>query len=268
MELSRKFSQGTILTLLFCLFMQSVGVSPASPQSPELVGVYEWIMYLDGPFKGTTTITEENTSETITTSFGTYSDVLIVTFTDIKLEHSSKGYITISDSKSYYDNEGEHTIRMEMTMSFNVTGYLQTTSTVVNHYGDYQVVLSNDTYYEETYTRREYEGGSLEDTVAVREVQTLEGIESKTTDAGTFNCTRIKEMDYEDGWFDGYSLNWVSDDGKLVRQEQYDESYSLSAELTLISLSSTSGDDSTTAGFEFLIVALSISLILIRRRMG
>jgi hypothetical protein len=80
---------------------------------------------------------------------------------------------------------------------------------------------------------RYYEDGSLQESVECRDLVELEAAESKTTEAGTFECARLRTTYYENSIYAGYSLAWVEEDGTLILNQVYDENGAKSVELIL-----------------------------------
>ncbi|MHA2371000.1 MAG: hypothetical protein ACXADX_19465, partial [Candidatus Hodarchaeales archaeon] len=221
-------------TLFFSMFLQILVINVFPANASEEVGKYEIKMYLDGPFTGKTTITRESSSESISTYFGTYSDVMVTSYSKIKLEHSSKGYVEVKNWKSY-SNEDEGVIKSESSWSFHLEGYESATFVMKFEYGEFRVIRNTETAYEESYTQRYYEDGTLEEVVSCRDNAALENENEKvSTDAGTFTCHRIKTTYFEDNDYSGYSITWITeDDAKLIQQESYDENNDLTMTMKL-----------------------------------
>jgi hypothetical protein len=106
---------------------------------------------------------------------------------------------------------------------------------MIYEYGDYQVLTDTESVYEESYGQRYYEDGYPIDTVLCRDVMELETVESKVTKAGTFECARIRTTYFENEYYYGYSLTWITEEGTFVQLLSYDENGSISMEMSLVS---------------------------------
>ena len=223
-----------ILILLTLLIVYSLNIIPTSGAIKEFRGQYNITAYLDGPFSGTTTISQESSDSSLTTFFGTFVIKNIIHYSNVKLSHSSKGYVSISAWNSYIDDAG-NIVKSESTWALHISGYQEVTVQMTYEYGNYQILSNTETIYEESYSQRYYEDGVLQESVECRDRMEVETEEKKTTKAGTFDCIRIKTTYYENEINAGYSLIWITEEGTLIQNQVYDEHGSISMELSLIS---------------------------------
>lgn len=241
------------LILFTLIIVYSLNVIPISDATKEFLGQYNITIYIDGPFLGTTTISELSSESSLTTFFGTFDIKTIIHYSDVRISHSSKGYVSISAWNSYIDNGG-NLIKSESTWALHISGYQEVTIQMTYEYGNYQILTDTETEYIESYTQRYYEDGSLQETVECRDVMRVETVESKTTEAGTFDCTCIKTIYYENEIDTGYSLIWITEDGTIIQNQAYDEHGSILMEMILIS-------DSEPSRFPFEVIFLVIFVI-------
>jgi len=221
-----------ILCTLIVIF--SLNAIQISGTPKEFIGQYNITAYIDGPFSGEATISRDSTASSITTFFGTFSLKHVTHYSDVRLSHTSQGYVSVSNWNSYID-DGGNLVKSESTWSFHVSGYQETTTTMAFEYGNYIVLENSESIYEESYTQRYYEDGSFQESVECRDILQLETVESKTTDAGTFECARIRTRYYENDFLGGYSLTWVTEEGTLIHTQSYDEYGSILMDISLIS---------------------------------
>ncbi|TFF86733.1 MAG: hypothetical protein EU551_00635 [Promethearchaeota archaeon] len=250
----KKIRYFLLVSLLFLIFLSPVISTNA--QSDEYLGNSEYTFYLDGAFTGEAERTLAYTTQSITTYFGTFENVSIVTRTDLKVTHSSKGYFEIKDSKSYYD-EDFNLIMSQSTWNLRVSGYVQTSWVSKYEYGNYQVLQDTNTTYEETYDLRYYEDGSYQESTFCRDLTIFELIENISVPAGTFECLRTKTTFYEDYSYEGYGRSWIDAEGWTIQQKTWDVSNDLWAEIKLISKTPSE----QIPGFNFSIVFLLIAVM-------
>ncbi len=231
-------NQRFVILLILILFVNifSVLFTPVNAESNEFIGYYEYTMYFDGySFKGTAELRFAETTESISTYFGNYYSVSVQTRTNLKLQHSTQGYIQITDYKAYIDQT--HYLRMtENKWKVRVSGYYEEDFTIKYEYGNYVTLQDTPSVFEETYTVRFYEDGYFQDSTACRDYMEYETTESVKVEAGSYSCIRFKTSFYEDGAYAGYVRLWYnSEDGRLIKQEQYDDSNNIIWYITLLS---------------------------------
>lgn len=242
-----------VFFLYILILVYSLNVIPILGATNELIGQYEITAYIDGPFSGTTAISQTSSDTSLTTSFGTFSIEYVTHYSDFRMSHSSQGYVSVSNWNYYIANGGD-LVKSESTWSLHISGYQEDTVTMTYEYGNYQTLSDTESIYEESYTQRYYEDGSLQESVECRDVMELETVESKITRAGTFECARIKTAYYENELYVGYSLIWITEDGTLVENQAYDENGSISMKMSLIS-------ESEPAPFPFEVLLLVVPVI-------
>ena len=232
---AQKFFRILILVVFLSIF-SFLFITPVTSANSEFLGQYQYTMYVVGyGFTGKTGRTLSETTQSISTYFGTYPDVTIISHSDYKLS-SSGGSIKISNYKAYYDQDF-NLRKSESTWDVDISGYYPETDTFTYEYGNYVVLQNTPTVYEETYTQRYYLNGYYEDSTACRDYMTLDGTEFFTVVAGTFNCTRFKTMHYEDSSYVGYGMAWFAESGTLIKQVEWDENGYLLMTVTLVSTS-------------------------------
>jgi hypothetical protein len=220
-----------VLSGFFVLF-----IPQADAQEPEDVGTYEYSMYIpdiSGPFVGECTRHITETEENITTSYGSYIIDTISSQSDLRLEHEDRGYYIIEDSASYHDSNS-FLRYSEQTFVLRVSGYVETSYTASYEYGSYMVIVNNETDYAEMYLQRYYENGMLQEETYCADWTKLHDHVNITIDLGTFECYVFKTTFYEGTSDPGYGYAWVDTEGRVIKQEQYDEYDELLASIVLV----------------------------------
>jgi hypothetical protein len=211
-------------------------VPSVDAQTVERLGTYQFAIYLsdiEGPFIGAGIMEVTETTENITTHYGTFSNVIKHTQSDLKLVHETHGYLEILDSISYYDSNA-FLRRSEQGYLFNVTGYDRSYWSSKFEYGRYSVVQDTETVYEERYEQRFYVSGIFVEEVECIDLTMLENPYNVTVPAGTFECETLRTYHYESGEILGYTYSWIDNEGSLIQQDQYDENNTLTGSIVLL----------------------------------
>ena len=234
---SKSKSQKIFSILILILFLNNfffLFITHVKAEGDEYLGQYEYKMYISGyTFTGTTERTLSETNLSLSTYFGTFQIVTIGSRSDFKLS-TSGGYIEIINDKSYFDSSN-NLRKSQSTWTIELSGYYPETWVAGYEYGDYFVLQDTPTTYEEMYTMRYYENGYFQESTSCRDLLTVDGTETIPVPAGSFACTRLKTMFYENSAYVGYAMDWVDDTGAVIKVLQYDEEGALMVEISLIS---------------------------------
>jgi hypothetical protein len=251
---TRKLLTGIALLCIGVLSFSLAFATPVSAQQGEFVGRYDYTLTLEGmDLQCEMDMYRYLSNDSLETYFGTYSQQYVTHRPDYRLEHSSSGYIDISNHYSYTSLSGDQ-IKSEMTYSLHLSGYQEVAFTSMYEFGNHNTITDNDTLFEETYTERYYEDGDYVESTDYHEYTFLEmsndtmRTENVTVDAGEFECLILDiyvfegidtDIDVNEDWdyFQGGPIVWIdTEEGHIVQQMDFDEYYDLVAELYLISL--------------------------------
>lgn len=211
-------------------------LSSSFATNKEFCGLYEYRRLVAGYWMEDTVQNYRlETSDTISTFFGSYDIVIISKHSNIKLEHSKKGYIEILDDTGYYD-QNHHLIKSESYWKIRLEGYYREEHTITYEYGNYVTLTDTPTIFEETYTTRFYIDGDLEEVISCRDYSVYETQEMVSIEAGDYFCDRIRTDFYENSVFKGYMTLWFDiKDGFLIKEMVYGTSSNLQLSFILIS---------------------------------
>ena len=254
----RKSLTGIAVLWIGVLVISLACVTPISAQEGEFIGRYDYTITLGYlPLEGEIEMYRYVSNDSLQTYFGTYDPHYVSHRPDYRMESESSGYIDFSNQHAYTSMDGD-LIKSEVTYSVHLSGYQQTTITAMYEYGNYTTITNNATLFEETYTERYYENGGFEESTDYHEYTFLarflngsDYTKNMTVEAGEFECMFLytylfegfdTDIDVDDDWeyFLGSSDIYVDiEEGLLVQQKQYDETWAIVAELYLKSLEDT-----------------------------
>ncbi|MFW9994201.1 MAG: zinc-ribbon domain-containing protein [Candidatus Odinarchaeota archaeon] len=232
--------------ILIITFSSVLQVSTASVTAPTgSTNRYEFtITYLDIEFTGITEISRTETTNSLTTYFGTYPNVAISTWTDTELTSTDGGYLELTNCSYYYDQQG-YLRKRHYTWLTHLSGYQPAAYTMEYEYGNYNMTQLTESAHEETYTRRYYENGEFVETTECRDLVVAAVPEEIDVPAGNFYCDSVQISKSENGTSKGHLLEWTNSNGILVQQIQVDENGNLVAVRVLVPPEFSNGDFET-----------------------
>jgi hypothetical protein len=173
------------------------------------------------PYSGETTVYYSSIGS-LSTFFGTFSNVDILGYSDFTLTHPTEGFITYSNWINYHDEHG-NTIKAERIQTNNYTNYLETPISTMSEYGYYQVIEDSETIREKKYTQRYYIDGDLLEVNDCRYNRNFLNTEVVTSLSGMeFDCNHYETSVYSNNSLSSYTLMWWNDEyDALVKLERY-----------------------------------------------
>lgn len=216
----------------------------------EKIADYKLTYYADGmAFTGSTTVSEQNISNSVSTYYGNYNNVAKMSFSDFSASANYNGKtinLVISNWYSYFDYNTGYTLSTQSTTSVSSPS----TSTKVSHTIIVEESVPTITKDNGT-TIKQYNERHQEDNTVVfyniSEKTTPESNVNLTLDSGTFQTTKYVEMDYSNNVFSGSVTQWVENDGTLIKMQQYDQSGVLLLTMSLTHLYNGSGAKASPA---------------------
>ena len=212
--------------------IDKVDATPSKRLYLSIIADYDLTFYVDGYlFSGSTTISEQNTSTSWDTKYGTYKNVTKTTYSDTALSGKIQGEtykLYITEWYSYSDFEKGNSIYNHMTIGTSSKSADKTSYSTEYNESTY---TETDTSLIREYSKRERENTGIWTEYEMREEVSMDSIENITVPAGTFEAIKITEMDYKNSIYDGKGTTWITEKGVLLRSDQYDDKGNLAMKM-------------------------------------
>ena len=207
--------------------------------SIQKVADYTITIYSGGmTFTGSTTLTEQNMSNSVRTTYGNFNNVTKVSFSDVSASSTYLGKtinLVISNWYTYFDYVKGYTIYTHITVTASSPSLTRSSSsTIISDLNQPIITKTNASII------KEYDERHQEDTTVtfyhIKEVLTPVTNENITLNAGTFQTLKVAEKDYQNNTLQGSQNYWEENDGTLIKTQQYDSSGQLVQTLELTNL--------------------------------
>lgn len=200
---------------------------------------YKLTMYFNrGEYTGVYKYKTEETSDTYTNDFGSYSNVIKTKYTSVVLSTENSNKITITNQYSLTDTKG-NLVYSQNTYSIDIYGYEKDKFTTKTEYGNYSVLLDEDDIYSEEYYSREFTDEILESENRYEDIYTIvTDSDAIKIPSGIYKCTVLEIDSYINEVFTGKTQVWL-ENSKIIQQYQYDEEDKLVTKLQITTESLT-----------------------------